>query len=411
MLGQARDQFGSFVEWLDPVEDGQYRDQIINLYHGVEVEAARDAFFNHPWRDVVLDEEGLRAEALGAAALRAALSKPLDSTRQSPWYRVTGRAQKLYWRRQYETVVRILDATDLGQWYPHDQLLRVHARIMCHLAGEEGAEFIGEDTDYRRLRRALEEARSLLEAGGLALAAGDQEKIAARYRELEEVAGAVEAAGGVGGRFRNRLVDVLTGLASPEHKNPRVASALLLAKFEASRAMAGDASACQSALALPEQLYRTWAWWTLGLSDDHAPSSEDPSWEVVEREWGREGETLRRRGPKGEFASFQVFAFFALARLQSRGAGEELPSPEATFSALRSALSVHEQIRNGRAHSVYRSSRRERNAYFDLIDRWLTAALAVCPDPVSREELSDLNEPLPVVGAKGVVSWTGGGSQ
>ncbi|MBV9124551.1 MAG: hypothetical protein JO112_14430, partial [Planctomycetes bacterium] len=128
MLDVARSQFATFVEWLDPLEDGQYRDQVINLYHQVNPEEARDAFHNHPWREVVLEEDGLRAEALGAAALCAALDGTVDrKMSQSFWFEVTERARRLYERGQYEAALRVLGSTGPDRLRPHDRVLQAHA--------------------------------------------------------------------------------------------------------------------------------------------------------------------------------------------------------------------------------------------------------------------------------------------
>jgi hypothetical protein len=258
MLELARDQLGVFVEWLDPLQDGHYRDQIINLYHGVDAEQAREVLHGHPWKDVVLDQDGLRAEALGAAALKAALSAAGNQeSLRSPWFKVAERARRLYERRQYETVLRVLDTAQDNHLGPQDRLLQLHAKIMRELAGGEGVDHFGEDTDCKKLRLALRSARDLLAKAEIPLADGDKQKIEGRYRQLEQVADAIVAAGSIRGRLQKRLVDILAGFAGPAHANPRSAALVLLLKLEAGRAIAGDASACQFALPLPEQIFRT----------------------------------------------------------------------------------------------------------------------------------------------------------
>src|SRR5262249_30072088 len=132
--------------------------------------------------------------------------------------------------------------------------------------------------------------------------------------------------------------------------------------------------------------------------------------QIVDQQWREGTELVRRTGSRQEFSSFFAFAFFALARWQIRFPEGPPPAPETTFANLQSALSTYENVRTGRAHAVYRTSKRERDAYFDLIDRWLTAALSVCPDPVARDELLDLTEPLPAVSPNGVVFWSAGQS-
>ena len=102
MLQQATNRLHTFVEWLDPFEDGKFRDQVINLYHNIATDNAKDAFERHPWKGVVIDEDGLRAEALGGAALKTALNDAAEhKSSQSRWYSVADRVKQLYQRRWY----------------------------------------------------------------------------------------------------------------------------------------------------------------------------------------------------------------------------------------------------------------------------------------------------------------------
>jgi hypothetical protein len=404
MLEWARDQLAVFVEWLDPLEDGQYRDHVINLYHGVEIDEACDAFVRHPWEAIVLEENGLRAEALGAAALKVALADSSEQHgRSSPWQNVSSRARQLYQRRQYAGAQRVLDGVDAFRLRPHDRLLRAHSRVMYAIQGAEGDEHLGEDTDCSALRDALREARKSLDGDDLGLSLIDRRKIEGRYEQLEGVANAVSKASSASGPVRS-FVDVLAGFGGEGDQNVRVAALLLLVRFEAAKTMAGDASACQFALSLPEQIFRTWALWGLGLSFYDAASEDDPAWEIVEREWPAVRRKVDRPKLHEQFPSLFAFAYFALARACRLPAGHP-GATELTFRDLESDLSAFDRVRTGRAHGVCLTSKRERNRYFELIDHWLTAMIAACPEPVTREELLELIEPLPQIDADGTVLW------
>jgi len=406
MLKLACGQLNVFLEWLDPLEDGLYRDHVIDLYHGVNTDQAQEAFQNHPWRDIVLDKEGLRAEALGAGALSAALRDTAGrKTFQSPWYDVLERARLLYDRHQYETALRVLGTVDTGRLRPQDRVLQAHARIMVELAGEEGDEHFGGDTNCRRLCHALREAREILTTVALPLSAADRQKVEGRYGQLEVAAAAISAAGSITGWFQNRLVDVLAGFAGREHQNVRGAVLLLLVKAEAGKAIAGDGSACQFVMALPEQIFRTWALWALNLNYYQAPAVDEAMWQIVEFKWLPVHGVVRRATPGNQFPNFFVFTIYALACLQSLPPDRQAVAPEAGFKELQSALSSYESVRTGNAHGLYQPNKRQRQTYFDLIDRWFTSLLAVCPDRVTREELLELTEPLPVMNADGSVFW------
>jgi hypothetical protein len=141
------------------------------------------------------------------------------------------------------------------------------------------------------------------------------------------------------------------------------------------------------------------------LSYYQAPAGQDTAWELVQREWPPAHGNVLRPEPGKDFPSFFLFAFFALARWQQLPTSEQTFPPEASFSALQTALSAYDAVRTGRAHGLYLTSKRERDSYFALIDRWLTSLLAACPEHVTREELLEVTEPLPVVAANGLVSW------
>jgi hypothetical protein len=174
------------------------------------------------------------------------------------------RACVLYERRQYEAVLKLFDQSDYRSPRPHDQILRAHAQVMKEISGENGAERFGEDTDCKRLRRAISDARAILQQAKSALADADRLKIEGRYQDLEELAQSVAVAASVGDRYRDRVVDILAGYSPEANRNARTALLLLLIKSEASRAIISHTDACQ--LALPEQIFRVWGMWKLGLN-------------------------------------------------------------------------------------------------------------------------------------------------
>ena len=74
---------------------------------------------------------------------------------------------------------------------------------------------------------------------------------------------------------------------------------LLLVKYEVAKVIAGDGAACQFALFLPEQIFRTWAYWTLSLNYYAAPEGREDVWEAVERAWPSSRGQVRRPDPQG----------------------------------------------------------------------------------------------------------------
>lgn len=401
----ARGELREFAEKLDPQGSAVYRDHVIDLYHRFESDKARLGLDGHPWRDIIVDEDGLRAEALGAAALDRAVRSGSESAGRSVWYQVAGRARLLYARRQYEAAAHILDAPSPVPLRPHDRLLHGHAVVMQELGGSEG-QLLGNETSVRQVLAELKTCRAILAAGVQGLDTADAEKIRLRYTEIEGVvaAVAVAAAGKVRDKFKDRVVDILAGLAGPEYRNDRAALLLLQTRLETARAMAGDTAAVAYALPLPEQVLRVWAFWAVGVNDYAAPAHDDPAWDVVRANWPLQKGPPTLPQPGGEFGSLHLLAAFALARWLAL-ADPKPDAPEPDFRSFFSGLDRHSPARNSEAHSVCGPSRKRRDDYFRLIDRWLAAAVAASPEQIRVSELLATVEPLPVVSAAGDVEW------
>src|SRR5262249_40244437 len=168
------------------------------------------------------------------------------------------------------------------------------------------------------------------------------------------------------------------------------------------RAIAGNTSACQAVLALPEQIFRVWAFWRLGLNYYKAPAGHDEVWEDVKRKWRYGNPRIPQAGE--EFPSFSLFAYFALAQLFRISPNDTTTAPEPDFQSLDKAQSTLEG-RNDSAHALSAINAKFRSKYFDLIDRWLDSLFCACPERVSLEELLAVIEPLPIVDENGSVIW------
>jgi hypothetical protein len=266
-----------------------------------------------------------------------------------------------------------------------------------------GNELRAEDTDCRALRRSLREAQDLVREGGF-LDPSERQRLESRYQDLARFADALGGCARVQGPLQQRVVDILAGLAGPgAPHNPQAAALLLWSKGEASQAIAGHASACQAALSLPEQTFRVWAFWRLGLDYYHAPDGAEEVWQAAGREWGGNDGPLRRAQAGQEFPSFAAFAYFALAAWHL--GGKPGNAPAGTFGQLKSDLSFHELVRNGKAHALSLTTARQREKYFDLIDRWLRCAVEACPERVTVATLRMTLEPLPAVEPEGALRW------
>ena len=65
----------------------------------------------------------------------------------------------------------------------------------------------------------------------------------------------------------------------------RVALLLVLCSVEAGRALTGNASAIRAVLPLPEQIYRLWAFWRLGINFYSAAETPPGIWKILRTQW------------------------------------------------------------------------------------------------------------------------------
>jgi len=395
-------QMKRLVKNLDRDGETRYRDAVIDLHHRIEPEEVLATLSLHPWRSLLLSEDGLRAEALGHAAVSAAIQDAVNNTAGgSVVANVTVKARLMYSRSQYDVVLRLFEGLEDKLLPQHLKLLRAHARVMSVLYGGEGEE-PGIDTNWSSLRMRVREARQALDAARdkIEMAA----EIESRYEELDQIANSILSASKDGNR---RVVDALAGCVEPgEAKDPNTALLLLLLRLEAGKAVSGDASACHAVMALPEQIFRVWAAWSLKLSYYTVPEGHTGIWEDVGRAWPT-GEFVRPP-PGGSFNSFQAFAYFALAMALRSPPEHRAALPEPSLKALNKALSILE-VRRDSAHALATSNARLRQQLFGLIDRWFDALLALSSTrgrPVLRDELRAHVEPLPVVDEHYATIWS-----
>jgi hypothetical protein len=150
------------------------------------------------------------------------------------------------------------------------------------------------------------------------------------------------------------------------------------------------------AMVLPEQIFRVWARWRLGLDMARVPQGRRMIWQMVEAVWdsGARGNSLRIPAPGEPFPSFRCFALFAQHELLVRGGADAL---ERNVDDLHAAFRIL-RIRNDGAHALSRPGDAQREQYFRLIRRWLGQLYLACPTgngPALQREVAELMDPLP----------------
>jgi hypothetical protein len=348
----------------------------------------------HPWGEILVDDDGLRADAVGEACLNLHME---DAVRSAATYDAAA-AQfdttlTLYHHRQFEQALQILGKTPS----PNDRLevlvLRNHAKIMDAIYNR------GVDADWSTVRSTVKEATKLLDRASL------RQRDVARLRgRLEELENLAVAAFRVSASSSRRIIDLLSGVAEDDKvTDHRTALTLLLLQLECAKAARGNSDSVRRVLSMPEQVFRVWAWWRLKVNYYRTPANADPTWEAADREWSRRQESPLTRSEEGAaFPNTMSFVHFCMARmLEDDEPGENALARD--FGDLRKQMFVFEW-RNDEAHSLSTFSAKSRQKYLDLAERWLDCLCACCPEgAVNRSGLLHAVEPLPVLQDGGLV--------
>jgi hypothetical protein len=373
----ARDRIKRFVELSDMPDQSMYRSAMASMYYDREREEAVATLRVHPWGSSILDGDELRAEALGTAA--SMLREP-DGT-------CFDTARSLYSGGRYREALDVLRRS--GETNPSSLLLEKHAQAMALLVDLEGEQ--GIDTDWAALRRVLAGALKLVSDAGGTIGPESLGRVRERHEAILASVTAICGAVKTGRRIVDSLSDV----------DPRSAFWLVYLAAKRARTISRNSAATQAALPLPEQVFRLWARWTMKL-DYHAQPDDPATWERVHKLWAA---TVAPE-PGKPFPSFNAFAWFAMVRAEQAGvpAGAR---PERGYRELEVSLGVL-QIRRDQAHALARCNDRERELFFELVSRWMTALLAPCdghPEQWAFGEFEEMARPLPLLAADGELEW------
>ena len=156
----ARRRMRNLVDDLDDPGRTDTRDAVVSLHTDLGSEEDRALLERHPWGPILLDNEGLRAEAVGLAAVEAVGEEWKHGAGSAGWLR----AREYYLRGKYRAAHELIAALEAGarlEATPAQLLLRAHSDVMAHLVHDEsGAE--GVDGDWQRTRQALKRAREVV---------------------------------------------------------------------------------------------------------------------------------------------------------------------------------------------------------------------------------------------------------
>jgi hypothetical protein len=391
-----------FVEWLDFKGTRSYCEQVAHLHQGIDTDQALWQLRHHPWGEIILDRDELRSEAVGAWACETLLQDAIAEGRtRASIHAVADRAQLMYSMRQFAGVSRILEATSSSPSDDRIEFLRLHSAIMADLYQSAG-DAMGADANWAGVAEGTDRAMNCLKQRGAAI--HESALLVERYERLSDVARVIKTVSRRG-EPSIRLVDVLAGLYGTEDLDPRVAALLIISQRESSRSVPGNTSACLIALPLPEQIFRVWGFWALGLNYYHAPEFDESVHSDAALAWSKRAKgEMRRPIPEEPFPSFPTFAYYSLAVVRTKADGKALVVPEPDYKSLDRALTGFE-FRNDTAHAVTLTRKKTREQFFSLIDRWLDCLIAHCPIQTTRAELTTIIDPLPLIDQHHALVW------
>ena len=366
LYGIAVRGFEDLAQYLEPDGEDRFRKLVVDLHTGIETtQSYHDIKQYHPWGRVILDEEGLRADAFGEAVIQASIERAfLDGRRESEMHAVLRRGADFYNEGQYDIAQKLLCSFAPAQMSAAYNVARLHAMIMNGLCESQfGLPCV--DSDWQGVLKPIEEARAV--AGEAFQNRRRLELLNEQYEAMSTLASTLLALRDCGVR---RAVDHLAGLAGDARQREK-AFMLVVLQAEAARSLRGNSFACKAAMELPEQLIRLWAWWCLGVSYYSAPHIEPDVWHAARSLCDNQvvGETPPAEGtPFRGIAEFVCFLKTYFDRRQPGATSSPWPSDGDVDRDCSVFL-----IRNDPAHAVTVLNAGLRRQLFACIDRWIYA--------------------------------------
>lgn len=387
---EAQKSLKRFVKWIDPGENSTYRDAVLRLEIDPEEQEAILLLDRHPWKGVLIKNGRLRADQLAATVVAEYLQPGSQHKLTDVDLWTKGAALYHGWR--FVLTQKLLGLRcEAGGIPGYLAILSLHSQVMAEVYGGE-AESPMTDCSWETACGALRKARDQI--ADLRLEQEHCERLMGRYEEFFRLCATVQNA-----RSANpRVVDVLLGTRGGNGSiDRRAAFTLLAAHLAYDCRIPGDTLACQTALPLLEQVFRAWAFVSMGLNYYAAPEGHGQVWERVEPCFDGK---VRRPEPGCEFSSFECFAYFAIALHEERQPQDNHLRPEVDRKALERSLGVLD-LRRDLAHALSVVNPTLRRNFFEITERWLKCLFDCDPTIGTREELLATIEPLQLISPDG----------
>lgn len=385
----AQESLERVAQCVDPEGSTRFSQLILNIHqHVAETESHQYLSKFHPWAHVMLDEEGLRADALGDALTHAQMEQAFQAGRIGQSVdATTALAIRYYSQRQYDLAIKVL--VHLRQTYdsPRVRLIESHARIMEGLRGGVSPSLCPDvDTEWRHVTRAISDARRFLPD------VVREERLRSlmedRYDEIEGLAKVTSTAcEGEGVRFLDRIGGLL---GAPEDR--KTAFTLVVFQLQSASGIRGNTAACRAVMELPEQIIRLWGFWKHKVNYYKAPTLDPTTLTTVLEIWPDRQSPPRLVLAGQLFPSLYLFCYCLYALDLKATGGTTWP----TANDIERELSIL-NTRNDIAHATVHMGAKTRTKVFDFIETWLSRLERDCMGSTTRESVMSVVSPLEVI--------------
>jgi hypothetical protein len=381
----AIEKSDAIARQLDETHESRFLDVVVDLWLPPGNSSAARKLTPHPWANFLIIDTDIASEAIGEACFRIKTQRMLKLTvGNDPIGERLRFAKCAYDRRQFAQAHEISAGLVKLDQSPETVILEQHSAIMNCLVSS------GIDVDWSEVHAIVDSAASVV--ADVVPRPTDRQRLNDRYQDLASLCRTINRVQS-DSKGSRRIVDILS-----KDGSARAATlAILFLAYSNAEATRSCTEAVTKVMALPEQIFRIWAFWKLGLDYDSVPSERSDVWDAASKEWGSiRGGTLTVPVAESPFSGFLVFSFFAVAMIQVRPELRE-HAPIPSFEALSRKQFVFDW-RNDQAHSIAVFSRKNRDKFLAEVKDWLECLChASAESDLSLPSIQEIFSPLPLL--------------
>lgn len=388
---KACDSLERFAKFIDLDGSRRFSKFIINItQHDKEAESFNQLSRFHPWAKIILNEDGLRINALSDTITQLQMEEAFQQGKIGESVSDIAEFAIYYYQLgKYDLAIQVIQKYRPIYDVARLRLIELHSRIMSSLLGGVSmSPCPGVDTEWGSLIGAIAEARIVLSKVIKEEEELFREIIYERYNDLEKLAKCVNKANKSGVRY----LDQLGGLYS-EQPDRDLSFTLAVFQFESGRSIPGNTAACKAVIELPEQIIRLWGFWKYGINYYSFPDNGSKVWAKMVDLLSTRLSPINGMPTHGrKFPSFRIYYYYLFALEQCMNV--DFPTWQ-TKNILDEELSMLD-MRNDIVHATVYINKKNRKKLYDFIDVWLTRLERDCMGTIDRATAMSKVEPLKI---------------